>query len=93
MSGCGSDENASAVKTRGRRAAVAARIARLAAVAALVAVLSGCGLAGRVYIAFFWAAADYPDATFVCTAPKVPVLMTSMVKGRYYETLAGSYLL
>ncbi len=81
------------MKNPGRHSAGIARVICVVALIAAAVALSGCGVTGRVYIAFFWAAADYPDATFVCSAPNVPVLMTSMVKGRYYESVPGTYAL
>jgi len=65
---------------------------RLIAFVVAAAAMSGCGLAGRVYIAFFWADSETPDAGFTCTAPNVPAL-TAIVRGRYYETLPGRYTL
>ncbi len=93
MSGCGGEADGIAVKNPGRHpAGIATVICVVVSIVAALA-LSGCGVTGRVYIAFFWAASDYPDAAFVCSAPNVPVLMTSVVKGRYYETVPGTYAL
>jgi hypothetical protein len=93
MGGCGGETDGNAVKKTGRHPAGIARVLGVVALIVAAVVLGGCGVTGRVYIAFFWAASDYPDATFVCSAPNVPVLMTSMVKGRYYETVPGTYAL
>ena len=82
------------MKNPGGHAACIARILSFVAVLAAAAALSGCGLAGRVYIAFLWTDSEIPDGpVFVCTAPNVPVQMAAIVKGRYYETVAGTYTL
>jgi len=65
--------------------------ARVLAAAAVALALGACDLSGRVYIAFFWAETD-PLTQFTCDAPNVPGL-TTIVNGRYYETIAGSYTL
>lgn len=65
---------------------------RALAIGALVLALDGCSVVGRVYIAFFWSAADLPDAGFACDAPNVPPL-ASITQGRYLETVPGRYTL
>jgi hypothetical protein len=65
----------------------------LLCVLAVAVLAGGCSVAGRVYIAFFWSDSDIPDAGFSCTAPNVPAAVTSIVRGRYYETVPGRYSL
>jgi hypothetical protein len=66
-----------------------ARPALPLAVVFAIAFLGGCDLSGRVYIAFFWAESETPDA-FTCSAPNVPAF-AAIARGRYYETIAGRY--
>jgi hypothetical protein len=66
---------------------------RLLLVFLIVALVGGCSLSGRVYLAFFWDDADLPISSFACTAPNVPTGFASIVKGKYYETVPGVYKL